>query len=96
MAPVRPTAHDIMMSCFCSGIWCDSTATYAVLTVLNLGSGTAGPTITRVDFGRYGSVSMPTTPLAADASTDLALSIGETPNTHRRGGTYAVRRHAGA
>lgn len=46
-----------------------------VVTVKNQGSGSAGPTTTEVDFGRYGKFSMPTPALAPGASTDLVFEI---------------------
>ena len=45
------------------------------VTVTNQGSGNAGASTTRVDFGSHGSVSVPTPPLAAGASTDVTVDI---------------------
>jgi hypothetical protein len=46
-----------------------------IVTVCNQGSAPAGPSITEVDFGPYGTVSMPTPPLAAGACVDLKIPI---------------------
>ena len=45
------------------------------VTVRNQGSSDAGPSITRVDFGAFGTATQPTPALAAGASTDLVFTI---------------------
>jgi hypothetical protein len=46
-----------------------------LVTVCNQGSATAGPSVTEVDFGSYGTVSMPTPSLAAGACVELKVPI---------------------
>ena len=46
-----------------------------VVTVLNQGSGLAAPSTTEVEFYGHGSVSMPTPPLAANATAELLFDI---------------------
>jgi hypothetical protein len=46
-----------------------------IVTVSNQGTSGAGPSVTTVDFGSFGTVSMPTPPLAPGASVDLLFSI---------------------
>lgn len=46
-----------------------------LVTVHNQGTDTAGPSTTRVDFGNYGSVDLPTPPLNPGASVTLRVPI---------------------
>jgi hypothetical protein len=46
-----------------------------LVTVSNQGTSGAGPSVTTVDFGSFGTVSMPTPPLAPGASVDLLFQI---------------------
>lgn len=46
-----------------------------IVTVKNQGSFGAGPSMTTVDFGSFGAITMPTPALAAGASVDLAFPI---------------------
>lgn len=58
-----------------NGDFCRRQDQNLIVTVRNQGSAGAGPSVTRVDFGPFGSVSLPTPPLAAGASIDLFFPI---------------------
>jgi hypothetical protein len=57
------------------GSFCRVEDGFLIVTVRNQGSAAAGPSVTRVDFGAYGIVDMPTPALAAGASVDLKFPI---------------------
>ncbi len=52
---------------------------HLIVTVKNQGTVVAGPSVTVVDFFAYGTVSMPTPPLAPGASVDLFFLIPTSP-----------------
>lgn len=45
------------------------------MTVRNQGTGDAGPSQTRVDFGSFGAVDLPTGPLVPGAQTDVSVGF---------------------
>lgn len=57
------------------GSFCRRDNLILTVRVRNQGSATAGPSVTRVDFGPYGSADMPTPPLPPGASVDLNFPI---------------------
>lgn len=58
-----------------NGFFCRRENGNLIVTVRNQGNATAGPSTTRVDFGRHGIVDMPTPGLIAGASTELKFPI---------------------
>ena len=58
-----------------NGSFCRREQGNLIVTVCNQGAAPAGPSVTEVDFGSYGTVSMPTPPLAAGACVDLKFPI---------------------
>lgn len=58
-----------------NGFFCRRRDGNLIVTVRNQGTFGAGPSVTTVDFGAFGAVSMPTPALAAGASVDLAFPI---------------------
>ncbi|HHS83845.1 MAG TPA: hypothetical protein ENK38_02835 [Gammaproteobacteria bacterium] len=63
-----------------NGMFCETKDGKLVVTVKNQGCGSAGHSITEVDFFSYGKVSLPTPPLAPGATVDLFFPIP--PNCH--------------
>jgi hypothetical protein len=57
------------------GSFCKRADGHLIVTVANQGSTGAGPSTTRVDFGAYGAIDLPTPALAAGASVDLKFPI---------------------
>ena len=58
-----------------TGDYCRLQGNALVVTVRNQGPGPAGPSMTEVDFGRYGAVPLPTPALMPGAATDLFAAI---------------------
>nr|HMT21887.1 CARDB domain-containing protein [Promineifilum sp.] len=58
-----------------NGFFCRRRDGNLIVTVKNQGSFGAGPSVTVVDFGAFGAVSMPTPALGPGASVDLAFPI---------------------
>jgi hypothetical protein len=57
------------------GLFCKMKDRKLVVTVKNQGAVSAGASTTKVDFGKYGSLTQATPPLAAGASVDLLFAI---------------------
>jgi hypothetical protein len=57
------------------GFFCRIKDHALIVTVKNQGTSGAGPTVTEVDFGKYGKVAQPTPALAPGAAVDLAFPI---------------------
>ena len=57
------------------GSFCKKEGDKLVVTVKNQGTGVAGASVTKVDFGRYGSFSLPTPALAPGALVTLLCTI---------------------
>ncbi len=58
-----------------NGFFCRIKDRKLIVTVKNQGCGSAGPSITEVDFFSHGKISVPTPTLAPGASTDLSVPI---------------------
>jgi hypothetical protein len=57
------------------GSFCKREDSTLIVTVRNQGTTGAGPSTTRVDFGAYGTIDLPTPALAAGVSVDLPCPI---------------------
>jgi hypothetical protein len=57
------------------GSFCRRTGRELTVTVCNKGTGPAGPSTTRVDFGQHGRVDVPTPALAAGDCADVQVTI---------------------
>lgn len=58
-----------------NGSFCKGQAPVLVVTVKNQGTAAAGPSTTKVDFGQYGSITMPTPILGPGISVDLNFQM---------------------
>ena len=58
-----------------AGNFCKRSGSKLTVTVKNQGTGAAGPSTTRVDFGSFGVQDQPTPALAPGASVDLTFTI---------------------
>jgi hypothetical protein len=58
-----------------NGFFCKVEDGNLIVTVMNQGSAPAGPSVAKVDFGRYGTVTMPTPGLAPGQHAELKVPI---------------------
>ena len=71
----QPELPDLIPVPDATGSFCRVEAGALIVTVRNQGLGTAGPSITHVDFSGGGAGSMPTPSLAPGQSVDLSFPI---------------------